>query len=102
MSLIEQNSKRFSWWDRHIWRQEVAFAKYQLDRSVCCELDANKRNHGWRLKSNAMARCRTAWRGWKRRLRRSAFSEFYGVGSLTDPQIGLLRQIGYEPQLAVR
>ena len=96
MGLIEQRPERFSWWDRHIWRQEVAFAKYQLYRSAFCELDNNKRKR-WRLKSEVMATCRTAWRSLKRRLRGSAFSEFYGVGPLTDPQIELLRQIGYEP-----
>jgi glycosyltransferase involved in cell wall biosynthesis len=93
MSLIEQNPERFSWWDRHIWSQEVALAKYQLDQS--------QRNHRPRLKSETMARWRTGWRGLKRRWRGSAFSEFYRVGPLTSAQVKLLRQIGYEPQQVI-
>jgi glycosyltransferase involved in cell wall biosynthesis len=102
MSLIEQSSERFSWWDRYIWRQEVASAEYQLYRTARCGLDDNKRNYVWGLKSEAMAMCRTKWRGLKRRLRGSAFRKFYHVGPLTNPQIDLLRQIGYEPQQVVR
>jgi glycosyltransferase involved in cell wall biosynthesis len=98
MSLIEQSPGRFSWWDRRIWRQEVAFAKDQVDRSACCDLEAGKRKRREELKSEATAMCRTAWRGFKRRLRGSAFSEFYGVGPLTDAQVELLRQTGYEPR----
>jgi glycosyltransferase involved in cell wall biosynthesis len=102
MSLIEQSPERFSWRDRRIWRREVAFAEYQLYRTARREVDDNRRNYVWGLKSEAMAMCRTKWRGLKRRLRGSAFSKFYGVGPLTDPQIELLRQIGYAPQQVVR
>jgi glycosyltransferase involved in cell wall biosynthesis len=102
LSSIEQNPERFSWWDRHIWRQEVAFAEYQLYRTAGCGLDGAKKNRTWVLKSEVMALCRTKWRGLKRRLRGSAFSEFYSVGPLTNLQIELLRQMGYEPQQIVR
>jgi glycosyltransferase involved in cell wall biosynthesis len=93
MSLIEQSPEKFSWWDRRIWSQEVALAKYYVERS--------QRNHRLGLKSETMARFRTGWRGLKRRWRGSAFSESYRVGPLTDTQIELLRQIGYEPQQVV-
>jgi glycosyltransferase involved in cell wall biosynthesis len=97
MSLMEESPGRFSWWDRRIWRQEVAFAKYQLDRSAGFDLEAGKQKQRGGLET-ATAMCRTAWRGFKHRLRGSAFSEFYGIGPLTDLQIKLLRETGYEAQ----
>jgi glycosyltransferase involved in cell wall biosynthesis len=94
MTLIEQSPQRFSVWDRYIWHRQVTFAKYELYRS----LGDNQRNLWKSLESEAMLTCRTVWRGLKRRLRGSDFSELYGVAPLRSSQIDLLRQIGYEPQ----
>ena len=102
MNLIDQNPERFSWLDRRIWGRELAFARYKLDRSDRCELGDSEWHYLSALKAETMALCRTKWRGLKRRLRGSAFSELYGVGPLTDYQIELLRQIGYEPQHWIR
>jgi glycosyltransferase involved in cell wall biosynthesis len=102
MNLIDQNPERFSRLDRRIWGRELAFARYQLDGSDRCELGDSEWHYLSALKAETMALCRTKWRGLKRRLRGSAFSELYGVGPLTDYQIKLLRQIGYEPQHSIR
>jgi glycosyltransferase involved in cell wall biosynthesis len=90
MSLIEQYPERFPWWDRYVWRGEVARAEWHF-----------KRLYGSSLKVEAMAKWHNAWRGVVRRLRGSAFNEFYRVGPLTDAQALLLREIGYEPQQIV-